>query len=83
MSASYLRMVDSVSATSCGSSVEAFSKVSARTQSSVSLIEGGFFRSSLRTAWTAATTLRASCSETPGTRERTISSSRWGVGKSM
>ena len=47
----------------------------ASAQSTVSATPGSFERSSRRSRWTNATTRRRSCSPSPGTLRRTISTS--------
>ena len=67
MSPSYFRITFSVSFTSASSSAVAFSASSARAQSSVSLIDGVFLRSSLRSRCITPTSSSASRWPTPGT----------------
>ena len=67
MSASYLRITFIVSFTSSSSSDVALSASSARAQSSVSLIDGVFFRSSVRSFCISATRSAASFASIPGT----------------
>ena len=81
ISASYFRRTFSVSLTISWPSSGACSSTSTRAQSMVSLTDGSFFRSSVRTSWMKPTICLRSVCEMPGTRLSTIRSSSFCSGK--
>jgi hypothetical protein len=83
MSVSNFSSTFSVVRTTSAFSTGTCSSSSARAQSSVSLIDGAFFRSSVRSACTNATSSRRSRASTPGTRTSMIRRSSAGSGKPM